>query len=194
MQREDAKHVKKTLVVSGYTRGLEERLRGERGWIETLVPEVKAYQQFNFIFVELPRPDVHSQILRVSPAPCVSFQRFAKERRDIIECVARLSDCFDEPEDRQITFVALKKMLLDLRDRAALGEFGLLRLLNMCIDALQNTRSELMDETQLKALQFVLETMNESVDNDQAKEFEKIMIKSGLTPIPDLKNIGDLYT
>jgi hypothetical protein len=122
------------------------------------------------------------------------FPRFSKERAAIMECITQLENSFDDFEERQINTVKLKRLLDDLRTKATSSPTSFLRMLNMCLDALDNTRSELLTIDQVQKLAFVLKRMNESLDTDQVNELQGILHKSGLKPTPGLEGLANLYT
>jgi hypothetical protein len=124
----------------------------------------------------------------------LDFPRFVKERTAILECVGELEGSFDDLQDRQINTVKLKKLLLDLRSKATSSSTNFLRVLNMCLDALDNTRSELLEIEQIRKLAFVLKQMKESIDSDQVNELENILHRSGLKPTPRLEGLAEFYT
>jgi hypothetical protein len=127
------------------------------------------------------------------PSRNFDFPRFIEERGAIMGCISELEGSFDDVQDRQINTVKLKRLLLDLRSKATSSPTGFLRVLNMCLDGLENTRSELLERQQVQKLAFVLKQMKESIDFDQVNELEDILHRSGLKPTPNLEGLAESY-
>jgi hypothetical protein len=126
-------------------------------------------------------------------SPTYNFLKWDKERMQILEKVRELEESFSNKTQRQIEFSILKNSVRHLRDSVGLENKGFLRVLNMCYDALKNTKSEKMTKPQVDQLKFIFGKFNENIDDFVATELEGILIDSGLRPIPALEGIADLY-
>lgn len=121
------------------------------------------------------------------------FPRFTQERANITNCIQELKKSFNEAEDRQISYAKLRSLLADLRNKVGLDRRGFLRVINMCIDALENTKSELIKYDQIETLEFVLHEMNERIGESDVNELQEILSNAGLKPIPELEGTALLY-
>jgi hypothetical protein len=139
--------------------------------------------------------DIHPEkpMLQIVASPSELADRFASDREEILRCVRKLKENFRDSEQREIDFVNLKCKLSALRDKVALPEFGLLRSINMCIDAIDNTRAELLTKKQIDNLESVLKLINEASEDFEVNLLQDILMKSGLKPIPNIDGIAELY-
>jgi len=138
------------------------------------------------------KPDQKLHITKLS-LPRYDFPRWSREKEELRETVLELENCFKDTVRRQIVFTKLKNSVLQLRENVGLESRVFLRVLNMCFDALRNVRAEKLKKEQVKALKFVIENMDENMDDFLATELEDILIESGLEPIPIIEGIADLY-
>lgn len=129
---------------------------------------------------------------RVS-SPSFSFPRWSREEQKLEEIVSELENCFADVVKRQIAAFDLKGALGKLRADVGLEYRGFLRVLNMCHDALSNVKAEKLKKKQVKALKFVIENMDENMDDLSATEFEGILAESGLDPLPVVEGIARFY-
>jgi len=132
--------------------------------------------------------------LVITSDPHIDFPRFTEEMREMLECISQMKVSFDDLEQRQIIFVRVKNLLQNIRSRITFSSPGFLRTINMCLDAVDNTKSELLSLEQLEALEFVFQTIDERIDENRANQLEEILLNSGLKPVPKLEGIADLYT
>ena len=68
-----------------------------------------------------------------------------------------------------------------------------LRVINMCIDALDNTKSELINSNQVDALEFALRQARERMEESEVNQLQEILFNAGLKPIPKLEGTALLY-
>ena len=136
----------------------------------------------------------HPEELLTTYSPALTdFPRFPQERENLIKSIQELKKSFDDPEDRQIFYAKLRTLLVDLRDKVGLDMQGFLRVVNMCIDTLDNTKSELIESNQVEALEFVLRQMRERMEEFEVNQFQGILFNAGLKPIPKLEGTALLY-
>jgi hypothetical protein len=126
-------------------------------------------------------------------SPSFSFPRWSKEEQKLEEIVLELRSCFADIVKRQIVVFELKGALENLRADVGLESRGFLRVLNMCHDALDNVKAEKLKKKQVKALKFVIENMDENMDDLSATELEGILAESGLDPLPKVEDIARFY-
>ena len=119
--------------------------------------------------------------------------QFAFEKEEILRCLSKLKETFNDLQERQIRFTQLKNKLIHLRNKLTLSQKEFLRSINMCIDALENIKAEFMNIKQVDVLEFALKMSDESMDEYMVNELQDILIKSGLKPIPNLDGIAELY-
>lgn len=131
--------------------------------------------------------------IRIYPPTYISLPRFVEEKNELVKCIKQLKNSFEDLQDRQVNFVTLKTLLENLRNKVTLENYSFLRLINMCIDALNNTKSETISIEQVEALGFVLQEMNEMISEYEVNQFQEILLKSGLKPMPGLEGIAELY-
>lgn len=132
-------------------------------------------------------------IIKVTGTPFRYTDTYTREKEEILECIYNLKTSFDDPQDRQINFIKLKNKLGELRSKLTLAQRNFLRSVNMCIDALENTKAELINKEQIEAMEHAFKIINETMDEFQVNLLQKILIKSGLKPIPNLEGISELY-
>jgi len=137
--------------------------------------------------------ELPEEVLRTHSVASTEFPHFTQERENIAECIQELKQSFDDPEDRQIFYSKLRTLLVDLRDKVGLDRLYFLRAINMCIDALENTKSELIESNQVEALEFVLRQMRERIEEFEVNQLQEILFNAGLKPIPKLEETAFLY-
>jgi len=136
----------------------------------------------------------HPETLITSYAPAsIDFPHFTQERENIAKSIQDLKKSFDDPVDRQIFYAKLRALLVDLRNKVGLDMQSFLRVINMCIDTLENTKSELVKSNQVEAIKFALRQMRERMEEFEVNQLQEILINTGLKPIPKLEGTALLY-
>jgi hypothetical protein len=125
--------------------------------------------------------------------PVYSFPKWSQEEATLVQNVTELENCFGDVVQRQIVFSRLANSVRQLRENVGLENRGFLRVLNMSYDALRNIKSEKLKKKQLQALKFVMQKLDENIDDFTATELEGILIDSGLKPTPRIEGIASLY-
>ena len=141
---------------------------------------------------ELLREQPEALLTTYSPAS-IEFPHFTQEKKNIVKCTQELKEFFGDPEDRQIFYAKLRTLLGDLRNKVGLDRRTFLRVINMCIDALENTKSELIRANQVEALEFVLRQMSERMEEIEVNQLQEILFNAGLKPIPKIEGTALLY-
>lgn len=136
----------------------------------------------------------HPELLLTTSSPAsIDFPHFTQERKNVAKCIQELKESFDDPEDRQIFYAKLRTLLVDLRNNVGLDRRSFLRMINMCIDALENTKSEQIRANQVEALEFVLRQMSERMEEIEVNQLQEILFNAGLKPIPKIEGTALLY-
>jgi len=125
--------------------------------------------------------------------PSFNLPIWSEEKQKLVELVAELTDCFFDTVKRQIIFFDLKGAVESLRAEVGLESRVFLRVLNMCCDALNNTKAEKLEKKQVDTLKFVIKNMDENMDDCLATELEGILVESGLNPMPTVDGVASLY-
>jgi len=136
-----------------------------------------------------------SDIIQTFPgvsSPPLKF-RFTENKSQIMADIYQIQSSFEDPQDRQIHIAKLKKSICTLMDKLGSESRVVLRVLNMTLDALKNTPSEYLNKEQIDAVKFVLDMVDKDLDDVEVNNLQEILIKSGLTPLPRLEGIAELY-
>ena len=146
-------------------------------------------------FFQIPQvqSSTEKKVFGIYYSPLVDFPRFTEEREQLMKCIDQFKESFEDLQERQIFFVSLRSRLLDLRNKLTLERQNFLRLINMCIDVLDNTRSEILTIKQLETLEFLLSELDENVDDYTVDYAQEVLLNVGLRPIPNLEGIAELY-
>jgi len=127
--------------------------------------------------------------LKTYSSAFTEFPRFIQEKEDIVKCIKELKESFGDPEDRQIFYAKLRTLLGGLRDKVALDRRTFLRLINMLVDTLENTKSELINVNQVETLDFVMRQMSERMEEIEVNQLQEILFNAGFKPIPKIEGI-----
>lgn len=171
---------------------MSETLRKARKHVRLVITKIEVSCEEEIPFIE--QLTEHPETLFTSYSPAsIDFPHFTQERESIDKSIQDLKKSFDDPEDRQIFYAKLRTLLVNLRNKVGLDMNSFLRVINMCIDTLDNTKSELINFSQVGALEFVLGQMRERMEEFEANQFQEILFKAGLTPVPKLEGTALLY-
>jgi len=164
-------------------RRLSKRKRVIRGYFEIHDELVDLETEHDLHAPVETKPERGLHITKVS-LPFYNFPRWDHEKKELCKTVSELENSFKDTVRRQIIFTKLKNSILRLRENVGLDYRVFLRVLNMCFDALRNVRAEQLKKDQVRALKFVIENMDENMDDFLANELEEVLIDCGLEPIP----------
>lgn len=168
----------------------EESEKGLRLYARITKIEIYCAEEANILHFRIPPM---GKMVKTTSVPYVQFPKFIEEKEDILKFASRLKNSFEDLQDRQINFTLLKSSLRSLRNKVSLDTRGFLRAIDMCLDVLDNARSELLTIKQVEKLQFVLGQMNEQMDELKVNELQHILLDSGLKPTPSLEGIARAY-
>jgi len=161
---------------------------------EIVTRRIKIYEVFceeGQQIIPIIKPE--KSIIETIISPVKLPDRFTKDMEEILKCINNLKENFRDPMLRQVYFVELKNKLTNLRNKLTLAQSNFLRSINMCIDSLENTRAELLNEKQIETFESVLCKIHETIDDFEVDLLQQILIKSGLKPIPSLEGISEFY-
>jgi len=118
---------------------------------------------------------------------------FAEDKSQIMSDISQVKNSFDDLQDRQIFLTKLRNSICNLMEKLGSDSRLRLRVLNLTFDALKNTRSEYLKKEHIDTLEFVIGMVDKDLDDVEINNLQKILIKSGLNPTPQLEGIAELY-
>lgn len=128
----------------------------------------------------------------VKNSPFFTLPKWAPERQKLSKLAEELDNSYFDPVQRQLTYFELKHSVDELKNIVNLENRCFLRVLNMLFDSLNNVKSEKLKKKQVEIIKFVVQRLNENIDDFSATELENIIMKSGLKPFPTIQGIADL--
>lgn len=137
--------------------------------------------------------DTNGKNIVITEEHKLTYDQFQKENIEILSLLAMLKENINNLDEKQITYVELIDKLNNLKNVFTLTQQNYLRSINMCIDTLKNTRSEIITKQQIEAIETVIKLIHINATNFEVNSMQNILINSGLNPLPNLNGIAELY-